>query len=395
MSLAVCPRAAVTPERGARAARRTTPDDRRPAAGPGACNCWPTAGSARSPGCHFRRPRWSAGSTPGQWLTLRARRRRELAGPERAGGRRARLFEPMELTTGLVVFVHGGGWQFGSIDAPHGVCAFLSKTTGLKVLSLDYRPAWQAHPAAFDDVVAGFREAVDRADELGVARDRIAIAGDSAGGNIKLAAAPALGADPTYRPGHALIYPVGRRSRPLRIHALVPRAARPGDRAPRHAPLRPRPCRSPRPALRSHGGKRPLGNAARLHRHRWNGRPARPGRGLRRAAARVGRGRERAAVPEPPHGFLNLLVDPDAERAAAEIGRGGARLITAGWCRGSALPAPSLTFCSLADRLTNIHHRAADRDHDVPRQPNLRRHQIKIKAVTYKSVAHPIRVDLD
>ena len=40
-----------------------------------------------------------------------------------------------------------------------------------------------------------------------------------------------------------------------------------------------------------------------------------------RAAARVGRGRERAAVPNLPHGFLNLLVDPDAERAAAEIGR--------------------------------------------------------------------------
>jgi acetyl esterase len=78
------------------------------------------------------------------------------------------------------------------------------------VLSLDYRLAWQAQfPAAFDDVVAGFREAVDRADELGVARDRIAIAGDSAGGNIASAAALALGADPTYRPKlAALIYPV-------------------------------------------------------------------------------------------------------------------------------------------------------------------------------------------
>ncbi|MDT7763704.1 MAG: acetyl esterase [Mycobacterium sp.] len=145
----------------------------------------------------------------GQWLTLAHgddASWRDLS----AGGRRARLFEPMEPTTGLVVFVHGGGWQFGSIDASHGVCAFLSKTTGLKVLSLDYRLAWQAQfPAAFDDVVAGFREAVDRADELGVARNRIAIAGDSAGGNIASAAALALGADPTYRPKlAALIYPV-------------------------------------------------------------------------------------------------------------------------------------------------------------------------------------------
>ena len=56
----------------------------------------------------------------GQWLTLAHDADaswRDLS----AGGRRARLFEPMEPTTGLVVFVHGGGWQFGSIDAYHGV----------------------------------------------------------------------------------------------------------------------------------------------------------------------------------------------------------------------------------------------------------------------------------
>jgi len=84
----------------------------------------------------------------GHWLTLAHgddASWRDLS----AGGRRARLFEPMEPTTGLVVFVHGGGWQFGSIDASHGVCAFLSKTTGLKVLSLDYRLAWQAQFPAY------------------------------------------------------------------------------------------------------------------------------------------------------------------------------------------------------------------------------------------------------
>ena len=92
----------------------------------------------------------------GQWLTLAHgddASWRDLS----AGGRRARLLSRWNRRR-LVVFVHGGGWQFGSIDASHGVCAFLSKTTGLKVLSLDYRLAWQAQfPAAFDDVVAGFR----------------------------------------------------------------------------------------------------------------------------------------------------------------------------------------------------------------------------------------------
>src|SRR6185312_1731115 len=264
----------------------------------------------------------------GHWLTLAHgddASWRDLS----AGGRRARLFEPMEPTTGLVVFVHGGGWQFGSIDASHGVCAFLSKTTGLKVLSLDYRLAWQAQfPAAFDDVVAGFREAVDRADELGVARDRIAIAGDSAGGNIASAAALALGADPTYRPKlAALIYPVvdGDLDRYESTHLFHA----PLDRAIVHRDMR----------------RYAPDDAARLHRHRWNGRPARPGRGLRRAAARVGRGRERAAVPEPP-----ARVPQPARRSGRRAGRRrdrprdrGARLITAGWCRGSALPAPSPT----------------------------------------------------
>jgi acetyl esterase len=125
--------------------------------------------------------------------------------------RRARLYEPAELPdgAGLAVFVHGGGWQVGSIEAYDGLCAFLAKTARIKVLSLDYRLAWEARfPAAYDDVLAGFLDAVDRAEELGVARDRIAILGDSAGGNLASAVALHLAADPDHRPKlMALIYP--------------------------------------------------------------------------------------------------------------------------------------------------------------------------------------------
>ena len=126
--------------------------------------------------------------------------------------RRARLYEPAGLTggAGLAVFVHGGGWQVGSIEAYDGLCAFLAKTARIKVLSLDYRLSWEARfPAAFEDVLAGFVDAVDRAEELGVARDRIAIVGDSAGGNLASAAALRLGAGRINRPKlAALIYPV-------------------------------------------------------------------------------------------------------------------------------------------------------------------------------------------
>jgi acetyl esterase len=125
--------------------------------------------------------------------------------------RRARLYEPQKLpdAPGLAVFVHGGGWQVGSIDAYDGLCAFLAKTARCKVLSLDYRLSWEAgFPAAFDDVLAGFLDAVDRAEELGVDRDRIAIVGDSAGGNLAAAVALRLATDVRHRPKLAgLIYP--------------------------------------------------------------------------------------------------------------------------------------------------------------------------------------------
>ncbi len=125
--------------------------------------------------------------------------------------RRARLYEPAELSagSGLAVFVHGGGWQVGSIEAYDGLCAFLAKACRIKVLSLDYRRSWEAtFPAAFDDVLAGFVDAVDRAEELGVDRDRIAIVGDSAGGNLASAVALHLATDRDHRPKlAALIYP--------------------------------------------------------------------------------------------------------------------------------------------------------------------------------------------
>ena len=124
--------------------------------------------------------------------------------------RRARLYEPAGLPegAGLAVFVHGGGWQIGSIEAYDGVCAFLAKTARVKVLSLDYRRSWEARfPAAFDDVLAGFADVMDRAEELGIDRGRVAIVGDSSGGNVASSVALHV-TDPRHRPKlAALIYP--------------------------------------------------------------------------------------------------------------------------------------------------------------------------------------------
>ncbi|GAB2652403.1 alpha/beta hydrolase [Saccharopolyspora gloriosae] len=102
----------------------------------------------------------------------------------------ARLYRPQELTehSPLLVFFHGGGWVIGDLDSHDDLCRYFAKTAGVRVLSVDYRLAPEARfPAAFDDALAAFRYAVDKAGELGTRPDLIAVGGDSAGGNLAAA----------------------------------------------------------------------------------------------------------------------------------------------------------------------------------------------------------------
>lgn len=96
------------------------------------------------------------------------------------GGVKARLLQP-DARGGIIVFVHGGGWTFGS-PASHERCArLLSTATGAQVLLPDYRLAPEHPcPAAIDDILS----------VVGAIRDRpLVLFGDSAGANIALAAA--------------------------------------------------------------------------------------------------------------------------------------------------------------------------------------------------------------
>lgn len=245
-----------------------------------------------------------------------------LRGPD-GGSLRARLYEPESTAApGLVLFMHGGGWQLGSIDSYDGVCAFLAKTAGLKVLSLDYRLSWQARfPAAFDDVVAAFRDVVDRADEFGVAPDRIALAGDSAGGNLAAAAALALANDPAYRPALAvLIYPCvdGDLDRYESAHLfqatldreIVHRDMRryaPSDtdlRDPRFAVMAAADLSAMPPTYIATAGMDVLRDQ---------------GEALGARLRECGVDATTRRFTNLPHGFLSMLVDPDARQAATEI----------------------------------------------------------------------------
>jgi len=238
--------------------------------------------------------------------------------------RRARLYEPDGLPegAGLVVFVHGGGWQVGSIEAYDGLCAFLAKTARVKVLSLDYRLSWEARfPAAFDDVVAGFADAVDRAGELGAARDRIAIAGDSAGGNLVAAAALHLAANEAYRPKlAALIYPavdcdLDRYESAHQFRAPLSREIVHRDMR-RYAPAE-EDLRDPRFAamVAPDLSKMPPTYIATAGMDVLRDQAEAFGERLREAGVDVAVRR----FPNLPHGFFGMFVDPRARGATGEI----------------------------------------------------------------------------
>jgi len=131
-----------------------------------------------------------------------------LAGP--AGAIPARLYAPAsEEPLPCVLFFHGGGWVIMSVETHDPICRALANQGRCAVVSVDYRLAPEHRfPAAADDCYAALLDVAKRAASLGIDASRLAVAGDSAGGN--LAAAVALMARDRKGPALALqvlIYP--------------------------------------------------------------------------------------------------------------------------------------------------------------------------------------------
>ncbi|CAN2388151.1 arylacetamide deacetylase-like [Pristimantis euphronides] len=125
-----------------------------------------------------------------------------------------RVYQPRSPSAGGrkgVVFFHGGGFMFGSIDSYDSLCRYISKRTESVVVSVGYRLAPEhRYPAAFDDCLNATVCFLKTANEYGVDPSSVIISGDSAGGNLTATVCQALvdKADLPKPLAQVLIYPV-------------------------------------------------------------------------------------------------------------------------------------------------------------------------------------------
>jgi acetyl esterase len=114
---------------------------------------------------------------------------RDLAAEGARGSIPLRLYRPAGSAAKAVlpgiVFFHGGGWVIGDLETYDNICRLLCNASGCAVVSVDYRLAPEhKFPAAAEDCFDATRWIAAHAAELGIDPARLAVAGDSAGGNL-------------------------------------------------------------------------------------------------------------------------------------------------------------------------------------------------------------------
>ena len=126
-----------------------------------------------------------------------------------AAGIGLRAYFPGKAEAGpVIVYFHGGGWVIGNLETHNALCSLIASVSGLRVVAVDYRLAPEVpFPAAHDDCVAATQCVLAGPPELEAPVEGVAVAGDSAGGNLAFHVSARLGADRLL--GQFLIYPAG------------------------------------------------------------------------------------------------------------------------------------------------------------------------------------------
>ena len=216
------------------------------------------------------------------------------------------------------IHAHGGGFVVGDLDMADTVCRTICRDANVVVVSVDYRLAPEhKFPAGLDDTIAVMRWAARAEPESGIDSKRLAIGGDSAGGNLAAAAAQALagelGAQLRFQ---VLVYPVtdltcaqpsykdlgtGYPLTEARMKAYIGMyLADPAEATdPRASPLLARSLAGQPPALVVLAGLDPLVDEGRAYAERLRAE---------------GIAAEVADVPDHPHGFLGWTKDAAASR---------------------------------------------------------------------------------
>lgn len=122
---------------------------------------------------------------------------RNLEVPGAYGPIPVRSYRPLGASPGqtlaALVYFHGGGWVIGDLETHDTLCRELANAAGCMVFAVDYRRAPEYRfPAAVDECIAATQWVQSEAGRLGVDAARIAVGGDSAGGNLAAVVALAL-----------------------------------------------------------------------------------------------------------------------------------------------------------------------------------------------------------
>jgi acetyl esterase len=126
-----------------------------------------------------------------------------------AGPLAARVYRLSQQKAPTVVFFHGGGWVAGDLETHDRQARLLAIEAAAVVVSVDYRrPPETRFPGAFEDGFAAVRDVIARIEQFGGDRDRVGVAGDSAGGNLAATAAIACRDAGIPLAAQLLVYPV-------------------------------------------------------------------------------------------------------------------------------------------------------------------------------------------